>query len=58
MARVSSKRLTVEYEGELVIFLIGMRINKFGYPHPDSDARLLTELAIVATLWSAGEVIP
>ena len=30
----------------------------FGYPHPDSDARRLTELAIVATLWSAGEVIP
>ena len=30
----------------------------FGYPHPDSDARWLTELAIVATLWSAGEVIP
>ena len=30
----------------------------FGYPHPDSDARRLTESAIVATLWSAGEVIP
>ena len=30
----------------------------FGYPHPDSDARRLTELAIVATLWSAGEAIP
>ena len=33
-------------------------IMSFGYPHPDSDARRLTELAIVATLWSAGEVIP
>ena len=30
----------------------------FGYPHPNSDARRLTVSAIVATLWSAGEVIP
>ena len=28
------------------------------YLHTDSDARRLTELAIVATLWSYGEVIP
>ena len=30
----------------------------FVYPHPDSDTRRLTELAILATYWSAGEVIP
>ena len=33
MARVSSERLTVEYEGELVIFLIGIRINKWWKAH-------------------------
>ncbi len=33
MVRVSSERLAVEYEGELVIFLIGMRINKWWKVH-------------------------
>ena len=29
----------------------------FGYRHLDPDVGRLTELAIVATLWTAGEVI-
>ena len=33
MAQVSSERLTVEIEGEFVIFLIGMRINKWWKVH-------------------------
>ena len=32
MARIISKRVTAEIEGDFVVFLIGMRINKFWKP--------------------------
>lgn len=33
MAKVIAKRVTAEIEGDFVVFLIGMRINKFWKPH-------------------------